>query len=758
VTFTISSSTETQTVSGVKLTSGQAQTTIANLDAGTYTVTAAYNGDNNFTGNSGTLSSSETVTQTGTTINLQTSMAAAPFGGSAITAAVQPVAPAPGPVSGTVTFTVTDTTAQTPATTYNIALVKGVATLPNLNPDSYSITAAFGGTTDWAASGNSNTITQTIFPFTVMTLNSTNPNSVYGEAQITATVAPPAGGSGTPAGNVQLTVTDLTAHNTVSNYTVPLVSGVATLPALDPDSYSITAAYPGSATFGSSTAGPLSQTVSQAGTTTVASATPGTVNAGDNLTLSATITANSPGQGTPNSGTVTFTVGSGLTAQTFTANVSSGQAQVVVNTLSPGNYPLTAVYTGNTDFSTSTSTNNASLVVASTSQLQLSSLRETYGFYTTGNYYTGEFGLNEKWFKARPGNNNANSNWYAITPAGSIRPWIGGNSLGNPVVWVDSQGVAHPTVDPQVWSNPNLLFQAPVLTATQQNQLALLEQQYGFYTTGNYYPNQFGLNEKWFKARPGNNDANQNWYAITINGTTAIIRPWIGGGSLGNPVSWVDSQGVTQTTVDLVVYDDPNNNLLLSAEKWLTSAQLTPIQTPLTQLRQSYGFYFTGSYYTNKVGQNEKWFKARPGNNDANSNWYAITPDGAIHPYTGSFFGSFLGSAIATVSPLAYDDPNFWLFQAPVTLSQADQNALASVEAAFNFQFRTSYYFNEYGLNEKWIWSVTKQQWYVITTDGTQAVIRPWQPSTNNFGAAIPTATPLNPLAYDDPNTFLFQL
>jgi hypothetical protein len=70
------------------------------------------------------------------------------------------------------------------------------------------------------------------------------------------------------------------------------------------------------------------------------------------VTFTATVTATAPGAGTP-TGTVTFKNGATVLG-TVTLN-SSGHATLTHTFLKKGNYPITVIYNGDANFSTSTS-------------------------------------------------------------------------------------------------------------------------------------------------------------------------------------------------------------------------------------------------------------------------------------------------------------------------------------------------------------------------------------------------------------------
>jgi hypothetical protein len=95
----------------------------------------------------------------------------------------------------------------------------------------------------------------------------------------------------------------------------------------------------------------LSETVNRAATTTALAGSVFSFTGGQLVLLSATITPVAPGGGSP-TGTVTFFDGGNFVG---TAQVSGGQATLVVNTLGPGPHLLTASYSGDADFEASTS-------------------------------------------------------------------------------------------------------------------------------------------------------------------------------------------------------------------------------------------------------------------------------------------------------------------------------------------------------------------------------------------------------------------
>src|SRR5262249_43292011 len=113
---------------------------------------------------------------------------------------------------------------------------------------------------------------------------------------------------------------------------------------------SITAVYSGEANFASSTSPVLSQNVNQATSTTTLTASPNPSSAGQSVALTASVTPQY--SGTP-TGTVKFYNGTTLLG---TVTLSGGQATLNQIFNNPGTKSISAIYSGDTNFMTSTDT------------------------------------------------------------------------------------------------------------------------------------------------------------------------------------------------------------------------------------------------------------------------------------------------------------------------------------------------------------------------------------------------------------------
>ncbi len=183
---------------------------------------------------------------------------------------------------------------------------------------------------------------------TATTVKSSHDPSTYGQLlTFTAIVKAAAPGNGTPTGTVTF------MDGSTSLDTATLSSGKATFATnlLGSGSHIITVVYNGDGNFVTSTSAPLNQTVTQASTTTKVASSLNPSVYGEDVTFTATVKANAPGGGTP-TGTVSFMDGSAVLE---TGPLSGGVATFSTSTLSVGVHSITAVYSGDANFTASTS-------------------------------------------------------------------------------------------------------------------------------------------------------------------------------------------------------------------------------------------------------------------------------------------------------------------------------------------------------------------------------------------------------------------
>jgi subtilase family serine protease len=178
---------------------------------------------------------------------------------------------------------------------------------------------------------------------TTSVVSSLNPSTYETAVTFTATVTST---SGSPTG----TVTFKDSGTSLGTGTLSGGKATYTILTLTAGAHSITAVYAGSGTFITSTSAVLTQTVNKAGssTTLTSSANPSSYL----QTVTFTATVKSATSGTP-AGTVTFNNGTTVLG-TGTLN-GSGVATLATSSLALGSHPITASYSGGSNFNTSVS-------------------------------------------------------------------------------------------------------------------------------------------------------------------------------------------------------------------------------------------------------------------------------------------------------------------------------------------------------------------------------------------------------------------
>ena len=320
-----------------------------------HSVTAAFGGTNSFTASTA-VALTETVHKAATTTTIASSLDPSVSNQSVtFTATTLPVAPGTGQPTGTVAFS-DGATVIAACASQPVNAASGVATCEQTyaTPANHSITAVYSGDGNFMTS-TSNAVNQVVnSPATNTALQSSDNPSVSGQAvTYTATVT----GLGLPSGTVTFKDggTTITA---CANQAVTTASGVATCGQTyaTPASHSISAVYSGDSTFLASTSTVLNQIVNNANTsTTVASSVDPSVS-GQSATFTATVLPTAPGAGHP-TGTMAFSDGGSAIAACAAQAVNSGTGTATCGHMYPvpGSHAITAVYSGDGTFNTSTS-------------------------------------------------------------------------------------------------------------------------------------------------------------------------------------------------------------------------------------------------------------------------------------------------------------------------------------------------------------------------------------------------------------------
>ena len=353
---------------------------VSSLMAGFHPITATYNGDATFGSSTSSAPVTLNVAETQTIVRVASS-ADSTIVGQPVVFTVTISSWAAGE-TGTVQFVDNGSLIGSGAVSGGQASFE----TGSLTQGTHPITAVYEGDDNFVGSSSANTVMQTVNAAptstdqasthdpglvgqvpTQTTIASSSPTSTYGQnVTLTATVTPTATASApvTPSGTV--TFYD---YQTNPIATVPVATFGGTAAAVLNTSglmgglHSITAAYSGDETFGSSSSdASVNLSVAEAPTiVTVASSADSAV-VGQAVVFSVSISSSASGE----TGTVQF-VDNGI--MIGSSSVSGGQATFQTGSLDVGAHPITAVYEGDDDFVGSSSTNTVTLTIdqASTS-------------------------------------------------------------------------------------------------------------------------------------------------------------------------------------------------------------------------------------------------------------------------------------------------------------------------------------------------------------------------------------------------------
>ncbi|MFZ0318985.1 MAG: Ig-like domain repeat protein [Candidatus Sulfotelmatobacter sp.] len=363
--------------------SGVATLSTSSLPVGADSLTAVYSGNAAFGTSTSSVFTETVAALTSTTTALTAAPNPALAGQTVILTAT--VTPAPtGSSLGSISF-------------YNSATLlgsgnlnsSGIATFTttSLSAGADSLTAVYSGNASYATS-TSSAYTETVTAPTSTTTTLTgapNPALVGQSVTLTATVNPPP----VKPGRVHSPIShEESSLGTVSFYYGETLlgsgnvnsGGVATLAttSLPVGADGLTAAYSGDSGFAASTSSLYTETITApTSTTTTLTTTPNPAQAGQSVTLTATI---SPAPTGSSLGTVSFYDGETLLGS---GNVNSaGVATFTSTSLPAGANSLTAVYSGNSSFVTSTSsgiTQTITTTIATTTTLTASPNPATAG-------------------------------------------------------------------------------------------------------------------------------------------------------------------------------------------------------------------------------------------------------------------------------------------------------------------------------------------------------------------------------------------
>lgn len=283
----------------------------------------------------------------------------------------------------------------------------------------HDVLASYGGSADHDAADSAPATQQVNKDDVDATVAASPATTVFGQATtVTATVTARAPGAGTPGG----TVTFLEGSAVLGTRTLDgagHASAQVTSLAAQVQAHAVTARYEGDGSFLTGTAAtPAAVTVGKA-QVAIAASTPGPTSFGQPVNVSITLSAVSPGSGTPGG---PVSVHEGAVKLCGPVTLSSGAASCSTSALTPGSHTLTVQYEGDGSF------------VASSKTLtqQVNSAATTLGLSASPSpaHYGQKVTLTAAVAVVAPGQG---------TPTGSLTFKKDGIALGSPVALVNGQ-------------------------------------------------------------------------------------------------------------------------------------------------------------------------------------------------------------------------------------------------------------------------------------------------------------------------------
>ena len=293
-----------------------------------------------------------------TTVNASTTQ---PTQGQSVTLTAA-VAPASG--SGTPTGSVIFYDGTTQLGNATLATGQAAYATTSLTVGSHSVTAAYSGDANYAASTSSALTITVVAPTktaSTTTLLASATQLTTGQTLTLSIGVAPQSGSGTPTGTVSI------LDGSAQIATAALAASAATYKTstLAVGSHSLSVTYSGDSNFASSTSNSIAVTVtapSKVATTTALKASASQIASGASISFTANVAPQS-GSGSP-TGTVTFLDGS---TQIGAAGLAASSAQFSTSSLATGTHSITASYSGDGNF-TGSASSSVSVTVSAAPQ------------------------------------------------------------------------------------------------------------------------------------------------------------------------------------------------------------------------------------------------------------------------------------------------------------------------------------------------------------------------------------------------------
>jgi subtilisin family serine protease len=262
------------------------------------------------------------------------------------------------------------------------------------------------------------------------------------------------------------------------------------------------------------------------------------------------------------------------------------------------------------------------------------------GLGYAGSYFLNSIGQNEKWILG------SGNQWYCLMPNGAVRRW-----MGNAADTLAASSLVT-TLTPAVYNDPSQLW-----TVTGGSNPNATFSFAGNLLTIQCDPNYLGSFTVQVTAGDGIANVSQS-FTVTVTRRAA---------TLGVIADQAMSHGQRALTVSLPITNPDNDALAFSARV------LTP-SVVAYNLDQALGLYYTGNYWIDFDGSQEKWLA---GTAPTGRVWYCLLPDGELRRAGNSAAEMLAASSlVATLDSSIYQEPSL-LWNAPLPATPSVSFAFA---------------------------------------------------------------------------------
>jgi subtilisin family serine protease len=350
-------------------------------------------------------------------------------------------------------------------------------------------------------------------------------------------------------------------------------------------------------------------TAAYADPTVLTNAQPG--NGPASVSVSSNVLTITPNTGFIGSFGITATASDGLASDTknFIVTVTTNNHPPVLDQPSDASIAKGATYTVTLH---ATDQDGDPITYGGSAVSQAYQLKQQYGFFFGGNDYFNYGGQQDKWFQG------SGSAWFFILPSGKLYKWDG--------TAASATGTLITTMDVSYYADPSLLYNATTGASVSVNgtQLTVTPNTgfVGYFTVTATASDGLAMDSKMF--------------TLTVNPPSGSNQPPV----LDQPSDASIAKG-TSYTVTLHATDADGDSITYSGS----------VASQAYQLKQQYGFFFSGNDYFNYGGKQDKWFQGSGGA------WFFILPNGQLYKWDGTA-GQATGTLIATMDASYYKDPS----------------------------------------------------------------------------------------------------